>query len=342
MLTVLLTLVVGVAGAVFAHWLSIPIPWLIGSMIVCGIFTTSGVRLAAPPRKLELWMRVIIGVSLGPSVANSLSSNIAQLPFAIVSAVVLTTLLVILGTWWFEKRTQLTRPLAYIAAMPGGLSFLIAIASAFGDKRPLIALIHTVRVVSLIIIVSLLARYTGIHDQDSSLLNAFAMTLHWHWLLLAVLVVVSFTVAEVTRIAGGHVLVPMVLTTVFIMVTGIEPIMPEIAKTVAMLTFGIMLGCELGSGPRQHYMKLGVASVLYTLAALLIAAGMALLLQAFIDQPAMAIFLALAPGGIAEVSLIALALDLDAGMIALVHTCRFSFIMLLGPLGLRLLTNRPQ
>ncbi len=309
-------------------------------MIVCGILTTSGVTLASPPRKLELWMRVIIGVSLGPSVANSISANYGQLPFAILSAVLLTTVLVVLGTWWFEKRTVLTRPLAYIAAMPGGLSFLIAIASAFGDKRPLIALIHTVRVVSLIIIVSLLARYTGVHNADDSLLDAFEMTPHWHWIILAGLVVVSFGVAEFTRIAGGHVLVPMILTSAFILTTDVVPVMPEIAKTLAMLTFGIMLGCELGSGPRQHYVRLGLASVVYTLAALAIAAGLAVFLRAFIDQPAMALFLALAPGGIAEVSLIALALDLDAGMIALVHACRFSFIMLLGPLGLRLLTNR--
>jgi len=73
---------------------------------------------------------------------------------------------------------------------------------------------------------------------------------------------------------------------------------------------------------------------------MLVGALVALALARLVEPSFLVLFLALAPGGIAEVSLVTLALGLDAGLVALVHSCRFLFIVVAGPLGLHWLTRR--
>lgn len=161
-----------------------------------------------------------------------------------------------------------------------------------------------------------------------------AFPCYWLWLGL---IVIGYQVAERLKMAGGHVIVPMIMTTVLVLLTGINIDPPAIMKTVALLVFGIVIGCEVANGPRDRYLELFTTSTIFTVAVMAMAALFALLLVRIVDQHFLVLFLALAPGGIAEVSLVALALGLDAGMVALVHSCRFLYIITAGPVGLRLL-----
>ena len=50
-----------------------------------------------------------------------------------------------------------------------------------------------------------------------------------------------------------------------------------------------------------------------------------------------ALLLALSPGGVAEMSLIALSLDIDVAFVSTMHAARILFIVVLAPLAFRLL-----
>lgn len=332
----LLTLSLGVAGGLVALLLHFPIPWMLGSLIVCAAACWVGVPVVSMPGALERWMRVAIGVSLGPSVAASISLSGADLPFAIIMALVITTITVRLGMPWFEHRAHLPRPAAFMSALPGGLSMLLALAGDTGNRAEIL-MVHAVRVVIVVVSISLLARYLGVPPEPEPLLAS----LDWHndtspW-LLAGLVIIGFVAAERLKMAGGHVIVPMIMTTILALFTDVSMDPPAIVKTVALLVFGMVIGCEVANGPRNRYTQLFTTSSLFTIVIMAMAAMFSLLLVQVVDQPFLVLFLALAPGGIAEVSLVALALGLDAGMVALVHSCRFIYIITAGPVGLRLL-----
>jgi len=338
-LRLLLSVVLGICGSIVAVWLQLPIPWLLGSLFVCALALGIGLPLGHLPNTLERWMRVAIGVSLGPSVATSVTNSAGDLPFAITAAVVVTTLTVVMGTRWFESRTSLGRPSAFLTALPGGLSMLLAMAGDVGNRAQVL-LAHTVRVVFVVVSISLLARVLGVPPEADPLMASLDWSNETSPITLTVLIVVSFFIAERLHIAGGHVIFPMILTAFLTGFTDIALEPPMIVKTVAMLVFGIVLGCEVASGPRGSYARLSAASVIFTIVVMLFGAAIAWGLTQVIDQSFLVLFLALAPGGIAEVSLIALALGLDAGLVALVHSCRFLYIILAGPIGLRWLLKR--
>src|SRR3546814_9376692 len=72
---------------------------------------------------------------------------------------------------------------------------------------------------------------------------------------------------------------------------------------------------------------------------ILVASGLlfAVLLHPLTGLPTIGIFLAFAPGGVAEMSLIALALSLDAALVATHHIVRILLIVVITPLLFRLL-----
>ena len=326
----------GIVGALLAVVVHLPIPWMLGALFACAIATAAGLNIVTLPNVIERWMRVAIGVSLGPSVAASLEQSGEHMPLAIVATLGIVTTSVVLGTRWFEQRGPLPRPAAYLTSLPGGLSMLLAMAGDIGNRAQVL-MAHTVRVVFVVVSISLLARALGVATTDAPMTDSLQWSNDTSLWLLAGLIIGGFLLAERLKIAGGHVIFPMLLTALLAALTDWSLAPPPLLKTLALLVFGIVLGCEVAGGPRETYGRLFRASLLFTIAFMACAAVLAYVLDSTTGLGFLVLFLALAPGGIAEVSLVALALGLDAGLVALVHACRFLYIILAGPVGLQLL-----
>lgn len=328
-------------GGAIAAMLNAPIPWLLGSLLLTAVLTGSGVALQKLSSPVERWMRVLIGTALGSSVAESLGGFGISTALSIIASVVSVVLVVVGGSWYFKRFLIMTRAEAFLCSLPGGLSFMLALADdkrvATPGSRPRIALVHTVRVVSLVLFISLIAFILGTEKPQESFVGWFTsgIVLDWQLLILFALALFSGLLARYLSIAGGDVTIPLVISSVAYATGVIDIQLPQIVITVAMITFGSIIGCELGSGPLKEYPRLAGGSIIFTTAAFVLAALFALLFGKLTGFGFLNLFLALSPGGIAEVALIALSLGLNVGLIAFVHLCRFLFIMLVGPLGLR-------
>lgn len=342
----ILTIAIAATGGAIAVIVNAPIPWLLGSLLLTAISTGVGFRLQQLPVTLEKWMRVIVGVALGLPVAGSLGDLGSATLLAVGASLVSVLILAAVGFVFFQRWLNLSGGEAFLSALPGGLSFMMALADSLrladSSSRPRVALIHTVRVVSLVLFISLIAILLGTDLQKGDFLGWFdyGQSAPWQWLKLVIVVALSMWLAQTFSIAGGHVTIPLVLSSV-VYAFGIVTIpMPQFVITTAMSVFGCILGCEIGYGPRREYTRLAGGSLAFTSVAFAISALFALALSELTGFGFLTLFLALSPGGIAEVSLIALALGLDAGVVAMVHLSRFLLIMLIGPTGLRLVDRK--
>ncbi len=319
--------------------LQVPVPWLIGSLLITAVATRAGMQILPLPGVIEGWMRVAIGVSLGPAVAASFQSSSADFAVALGAALLATVVTVVAGMRWFQHRCDLPRASAYLAAMPGGLSMLMALGSEM-DDRARVVLVHTVRVVIVVVFISALARVLGVPAQPHPIIASFTWGPVSSLFGLLMLIVANYIVAWKINIAGGHVIIPMFTTALLIGIFDLKLQSPAIVQTLAFLVFGINLGCEIARQPARSNLRLSLASLIFTMAAMGFVAALALTLTQFTSRVFLVLFLALAPGGIAEISLVALALGLDAGLVALVHSCRFVFIVLAGSVGLQYFINK--
>lgn len=338
----LLTFVVGMIGGMIACLITSPIPWLVGSLCATVLAGLLGFKLAPVPKSTSRWLRVVIGVSLGIFVAESLNRFSFDHGLAVALALGFTLIVTALGTWFFRRSLGFDRVDGFISALPGGLSFLISLAGDLGSRFPRIGFIHTLRVVVLVFTFSFLAVQFGGERPILSVQESLAISWHPQLLILLLIVGVSGWIADRAQVSGGHVIFGLILSTLAYKTGLIDQPVPEILITVSMVGLGLLLGVELMADRQTRYFRLALASVSYTFGAMVIAGFIAWIVSGATGAGFLIYLLALAPGGIAEISLVTLALGLDVGLVAMVHACRFFLIMVIGPIGLNYFTGHSK
>ena len=338
-MTMIITLLIGTLGGAMAFLLNLPIPWLVGSLLVM-LLCRKVKSIKAPPKVFSRWMRVVLGIALGAAVAQSLkgfNQSFVSLLFVVVAFVCFVT---VAGYYYFKRLPGFSNVDSFMSSLPGGLTFLMSLSDDLGDRFPKIALIHTIRMVFLILCFSLFAYIAGVEEASTSIDTTFAITLDpLLWQVFAFAFVMG-AVSDRLNIAGGHIMFPMIASAVFYAQGWIVVPVPEVLQTLAMITFGVGIGCKLNNVSLHEFKPYVKASLLFTVFAMAIALFIAVGLGSAFNMHYFLFFLALAPGSIAEISLIAIALGFDVGLVAVVHTCRYLFIMFIGSIGMNFLLGQ--
>lgn len=314
--------------------LDIPIPFLLGSVFMVLIAYKIGIQVKKPNSTFSRWMRVVIGVSLGNSVAENIGLfSLSTLGSALL-AIGFTITVTAIGMFLFKSTLAFNNREAFISSLPGGLSFLISLAGDLGNQFPKIALIHATRIVTLVFALSALAYLLGVSDQQKEGVNFYDINISNGLWSIVILILISGVIAETVKMPGGHVIFGLTISSLAYSFAYVQEPMPELMITIAMSLLGLFLGTAFVGTNNRQYPRMVALSMFFTFIALAIASLLAFQISQGFNNQFLLIFLALAPGGIAEISIIALALGLDAGFVVVVHACRFFFIMLMGALGL--------
>jgi len=340
-MNIIITLLIATLGGAIAHRLGLPIPWLLGSLLIV-FFCKKLPIIKAPPKAFSRWVRVFLGVAIGASVGNTASNIEPSAVTTLVLSVVFVLTVTFFGVYYFKRLNNFTTLDSFMSALPGGLTFLFSLSDNLGHRFPKIALIHTVRMVTLILTFSIFAYFIEHpqHSANTSILNAIAFTYDSELWKVIILTLLSGIFAKKCNIAGGDIMFPIIIAASLYHYGVIETPMPEIIKTIAMITFGTVIACKLAISNVNEFKEQIRASIIFTIAIISVAFAISLGLGITFDKHYFLFFLALAPGSIPEISLIAIALGYDVGFVAMIHTCRYLFIMLIGALGFHIFKNK--
>ena len=330
-------LVLGVAGGTLFYFLHLPLPWMLGAMAATTIAAMSGVRVALMPT-LRMVFISILGIMLGsaftPEVVQSLSVWLGS--FGWLGLYVILATFVVFA---FYRRVARYDPVtAYFSAAPGGLSEMILAGGALGGDERRISLAHGARILIAIFALSFGYRWFGgyVPPASGSPILSTAIEIE-DWLVLGGCGIVGFLVARALRMPAYALVGPMVLSAIA-HASGLTISRPPIwLVAAAQIVVGAMVGSRFdGVSPRTvgHALLLagGATIVLLGFAALFGAA-----VERTLGIPFSAALLAFAPGGLAEMSLIALSLNVDAAYVSSHHIVRIFMIVLAAPLVFRLL-----
>lgn len=331
---VIFTLFLGFFGGFLAFFAGVPVPWLVGSLLFVLVFRNNPF-LSPPPKIFSRWVRVFLGFSLGSALGNTINDIDPFTSASLFSSILFVLVVTVFGCFYFRRLKGFSSLDSFISALPGGLTFLISLSDGLGERFPKIALIHTVRMVLLLFSFSFFTYFMGGDNvgSDNSIFSSFAFVYNHDLWLLLVFVMFSGFFAEKFNVAGGDIIFPMIISAMLYNAGFIEVAMPEIVKTVAMITFGVVIGCKLAQCNFSESRSQVKSSLIFTFVIILVALMVALFLGDLFDVSYFLFFLALAPGSIPEICLIAISLGFDVGFVALIHTCRYLFIMFLGALG---------
>lgn len=330
--TALALLIGGIGGGLF-FIADLPLAWMLGSMCFSTVAALRGVNLAVNGTLRKI-MTAILGVMLGCGFSTDTLSAMSRWTGGLLLLFISVALSMWLVYLFYRRIGKFDSITAYFSAAPGGLNVMYEVGEAKGGHGPTIALIHASRILILVMTVPMIFRYgvgfTG-GGQTTSLFGSIQDVVGDGWLLLAALI--GYIGGYFCRLPAYHLMGPLLATAVFQM-TGITDVSPPmILVYAAQLVIGTAIGVRfLGTRFRdiRHVIGLSFAS---TTLMVLIAAVFAFLFAETIGVSAAGIVLALSPGGLAEMSLVALALGIDVAFVSTMHVIRISLIIALVPMA---------
>ena len=328
-----LTALVGLGGGSALSLVGAPAPYMLGSLF--GAWMLGRLVPATQPwlgtphpfhKAIVLGLATLIGGTLSVEIlgqAWSWGPTVA----AMIGATILATAL---GYGYLRAYRRLPKAQAMLSALPGGQADIAAIAQDYTDRDYAVALVHLCRVVTVFVSIPLiLAWVTGPNGvQESYVVQASLPRLaDQPWRVVAELAGVGlagFLGGRALRIPMAHLLGPLILSSVLHLLDLVH--IPRLSEfvLVAQLFIAGSIGARLARVPLAT-VGAGLADGLVT-AMLLIGSylGLAYACSWALGIDLIDMVLAFIPGGLYEVTLLALIFGFDASLafIAFHHTIR--------------------
>ncbi len=336
-----LTLLLGGAGGTIFYYLKMPLPWMIGALCVTTVATLAGAPLKMPMH-LRDPMIAILGVMLGSAFTPEIASRIPEWWITVAAMAVYLAIVGGILFLYFRKIGGFDPVTAYFSAAPGGLTEMILVGGSMGGDERRIALIHAARVLLVVIALPFgFVIFTG-YERPAATPGGVALIdfpLQDVFILggCAVLGVIG---ARALRIPAARITGPMVLSAIVHLLGWSETSPPVELVAAAQIVIGCAIGARFVGVPLAQVTRAIVLSLGSTAILVAVGIGFAFLLQPLTDASVEAVILAFAPGGLAEMSLIALALGIEAAFVASHHIIRIAMIVIVAPAVFRGIDRR--
>jgi membrane AbrB-like protein len=313
-------LAVGIPAGYLFDRLDTPIPWMIGPMIAVASLNLTGVRMHSPPYARQLG-QVILGSAVSlyftPTVVAALAANL----HAIVASSASAFLIGGLGAVILSRVSGVDGKSTFFASIPGGAMAMAVLAEGYGAQIAPVAVAHSLRVSIVVIIIPFALTYSGIPLEAA----AYRPTLPLDPWILAPWLAFGFVlgaVSERLRLQNGHLLAPIFFGAA-LTVSGVQlSAVPHWMIDFAQLMFGLVLGARYERAFFARY-KLFIPFALLNSFFILIASVLVAAALAWIfDLSIATMIIATAPGGMAEMTITAQALQVGVPLVVAFHLFR--------------------
>ena len=331
-------LLIGAAGGYLFVLLGLPLPWMLGAMAASA--TASGIGVSQHiGNRLRNGMVVVLGVMLGSAFSPEIieraaawSISLAVLVLYVIVAGACAALIYrrVFGT---EARTS------FFAGVPGGLSEMTILGGAAGGNERTISLSHTTRLFFVVLLIPFWFQFVADYSPGARA-NAAISLFDQAWpdlLILAASGLTGWSVATRLRLPAAFLTGP-VLGSATVHLAGWTSAPPP-AELVALsqVIVGAGIGCRFYGITRRELTSTVRNAIIVGAGLIALSAAFAAVLAPLTGLQFAPLFLAYAPGGMAEMSLVALALDVDAAFVATHHVARIAIVLAIAPLGYKLL-----
>ncbi|WP_353474279.1 AbrB family transcriptional regulator [Salipiger sp. H15] len=329
-LSALATLAVALAAGWVLSLTGLPLSWLLGAMLT--MIVASPAKLPAVlPLPVMPWVRAAVGTMLGASISAGLWHQLGQWWVSLVIMFGVMALGGVINFTLLRRLFHLPRMDAALCAMPGGIAEMILLGEQAGADQRRVAITHALRIALSILIIPLLASLVfGITVSKASAGAPVQMTQHdWLWFLGCI--VIGVAAGRWTRIPLGLMLVPLVISAV-LHVSGTSGFhVPPAVSVIVQVMIGLNVGARFLGTSLRAVARVAAASVAVVAVQIALALGSAVLLSTFGGWDALALTLAYSPGGLAEMSLIAIAMGREVAFVTFHHILRVLFSLFLAP-----------
>ncbi|HEY6367299.1 MAG TPA: AbrB family transcriptional regulator [Candidatus Binatia bacterium] len=317
---ILTALAVGVSAGYLFDLLRTPIPWMIGPMIAVATLNLMGMRVHSPPYARQIG-QVILGSAVSlyftPTVVTALAANLPAIAAATVSAFFVGGL----GALTLSRASGLEGKSTFFASIPGGAMAMVVLAERYGAQIAPVAVAHSLRVSILIILIPFALTYGGFPLEAAP----YRPDAPLDYSILAPWLAFGFVLGEVSerlRLQNGYLLMPIFFGAA-LTVSGVQlSAVPGWMTEFAQLMFGLVLGARYERAFFARYRLFIPFALLNSFFILIASAAVAVALALIFDLPLATMIIATAPGGLAEMTITAQALQISVPLVVAFHLFR--------------------
>ena len=338
-----LALGLGAAGGALAFWAKLPLAWMIGAMVLTTVAAIGGAAIAVPATLRSVFVAVL-GVMLGSSFRPELLDRLGEWSLSLSGLLLYTALSAWLGYRFLKRLGGFDRTTAYFGAMPGGLSEMILVGSAMGGDGRVISFLHASRVLFVVLALPFAFQFfLGYEPSRRPSPGAPLAELALPDLgLLVLCAVAGAALARLARLPAWQLVGPMLLSAAVHLAGWTKASPPAELIALSQLVIGTAIGCRFAGTPLRFIARAMVWAAMLTVLLIAVTLLCAWAVHQLTDLPTPHLVLAYAPGGLAEMSLVALALDFDPSFVATHHIVRIFIVVVLAPAAFRILLRNAK
>lgn len=328
----ILTAVIGSLGALVAFMIDLPAPFLCGPALAVTAAGLGGLSLSVP-KSLRNATFVVVGISMGTSVTPDVIEAAKTWPVSFLAVLVTVVILLYVAYWILHQGFGYDRNTAMLAASPGHLSYIISLTAETKSDLASVSVIQSVRVLALTLAVPLLVEYLDLVSIEPIVLISPMPPL-----VLGLTILGSLAVGWIfmrwrfpaALLLGG------VAVSIGIHITGLTSGgVPSWLSQPTYIVLGSLIGTRFSRASLRDMRKAFLAGGVVTIAVVLLASIVALLVSRLIGVPLNAVMIAFAPGGLETMAAMAVMMHADTAYVGSHHVLRLLFLSVLMPWVLR-------
>jgi membrane AbrB-like protein len=328
-----------ILSAALFEALRLPAALLLGPLVAAGGMAACNAASIVPAPLFRLAHGVIgmlIARSMTVDILPELLRDWPIFLLGIVSVIAASS-----GLGWLLARWQvLPGTTAIWGAAPGAATAMVVMAGSFGADTRLVAFMQYLRVVVVVIVATLVARYWIGQSLSAAQAAQWFPPVRPGELAGTLLVIVSGAwLGHRLRIPAGSLLLSMVLGALLANLGLISIVLPLWLLAPIYMLIGWQVGSRFDRPILLHAARALPRLLAAILALVGICAGFSALLVVYADIDPLTAYLATSPGGIDSVAIIGTAGQADMAFVMAMQTARFLVVMALGPWIARLVAR---
>jgi len=333
---ILMGLAVAAAAGFLFSWLRTPLPWMIGPLVSLGIANLCGLGLDILPygrQAGQLCIGTSVGLYFTPPVLAALLGSAGW----ILGGGTAVMLIAACSGLLLSKISGIDRTSCFFATVPGGAAEMTILAQRYGGSIPAVAIAQSVRVALLVLIIPTVLTYAGFAAIDREAARVVHAVVPGGLVMLLSLSALAACGFMLFKLQNPWMMGPLIasaaLTACGLDLSGVPREMSNAGQ--------MLLGAALGSRFEREFFlrnRFFIPFALLNAGFLIIACAALAFAFAWLSGLALdTLMVGLAPGGIAEMSITAQALNLGVATVTAFQFVRIVLANFASPILFRLM-----
>ncbi len=317
----------------FFQYMAVPIPFLLGGIVSSMVWKVTGAQVYWPKQWRELGL-CVAGYGIGRNFTADTLHELSMQFLGVIEATVASVGASIIIAWWTSRHSYANLQSCVMGCMPGGLTQMMLMSEA--DKRVdfgAVLVMQTLRLMSVIIIVPFLVVH-GLGADINAASTTAMPTDGYSWLWLVPIAAAGAVIFQILHIPTPRLLGPILAASACSYFFGSFQPVPEPVMMVAQISIGLYMGMLLEPSRIRETAQLLPFISVGILCIIGVSVAMAYYLSGLYGFSLITAFLAMAPGGIAEMCLAGMSMGENVSIILTYQLVRLLILNVTVPLGL--------